>query len=200
MSSLATLPAEILYIISRHLKLSDLNSLVQTNRRFFVLLLWPLYKLGTTDSDINALHHAASCGCPIGARLLIESGAQADINARGPLGSTPLHLACQKGQEGMVKLLLEKKCDVMAKDDVGRVALHYAAVQDEVDIVRLLLDVGIDKYVPDRFHKTAADLARYHRAENVVQSGLLGAAHERSPIHEVCMLGFGVLAREDIFD
>lgn len=42
-----------------------------------------------------------------------------DINIRDAEGSTPLHIAVQKGNLGMVKLLVEQGADVLARDAQG---------------------------------------------------------------------------------
>uniref|UniRef100_A0A6Q2XE17 phospholipase A2 n=1 Tax=Esox lucius TaxID=8010 RepID=A0A6Q2XE17_ESOLU len=62
------------------------------------------------------------------------------INARDGLGQTPLHLACERGDVGCVRALLEEcqaRTDV--KDKNGETPMHSAAKQDSPIIIQSLL-------------------------------------------------------------
>uniref|UniRef100_A0A3P9AIA0 phospholipase A2 n=1 Tax=Esox lucius TaxID=8010 RepID=A0A3P9AIA0_ESOLU len=61
------------------------------------------------------------------------------INARDGLGQTPLHLACERGDVGCVRALLEEcqaRTDV--KDKNGETPMHSAAKQDSPIIIQAL--------------------------------------------------------------
>ncbi|KAF1961235.1 hypothetical protein CC80DRAFT_531927 [Byssothecium circinans] len=68
------------------------------------------------------------------------------INQQDILGRTALHIACQKGWEEVVRLLLEKGADRMVKTVFGSLPLHYAAVGSRRDIYWLLMQKGVEEY------------------------------------------------------
>ena len=74
-------------------------------------------------------------------RDLIVTGA--DVNRRGPLPQTPLHIAAGRGYVQMVDKLLTAGADVHALDSsMGASALHFAAQSGVTDVAQLLLDAG----------------------------------------------------------
>lgn len=76
-----------------------------------------------SDGD-NALHWAVHAGDLETARLLIEAGIE--VNQRGDLGRTPLHLACISGNREIVLLLVRNGADLYAQDE-GYVPFHSHA-------------------------------------------------------------------------
>ena len=54
--------------------------------------------------------------------LLLKCGA--NTNAKCKNGSTPLHIACDKGYIGIVKLLFEFNADISIQDNEGRTPIH----------------------------------------------------------------------------
>ncbi|KAF4218731.1 hypothetical protein CNMCM6805_003673 [Aspergillus fumigatiaffinis] len=63
--------------------------------------------------------------------------------------TTPLHQAVRKGDERMVKALINAGADVSAQDNSARTALHLACEAEEAGIVQLLLDDGADPSTAD---------------------------------------------------
>ena len=59
---------------------------------------------------------------------LIAAGA--DIQQRGPRGSSPLHCAALRGHEEVVRLLCEADADMSARDNNECTALHYGATRE----------------------------------------------------------------------
>ncbi|GLH16946.1 Transient receptor potential channel pyrexia, partial [Gryllus bimaculatus] len=58
---------------------------------------------------------------------------------------TPLHLAVEKGDAAVVKLLLERGADVRAVARDGRTALHVAAENGQVKAMELILQTGAEQ-------------------------------------------------------
>ena len=74
---------------------------------------------------------------------LLQGGADPSIN--GKKGSTPLHFAGHRGNEEIVKVLLEHpKVKVDAKDSSGKTALHLACTEGHCRACKLLLSKGAD--------------------------------------------------------
>jgi len=75
-------------------------------------------------------------------QLLIDSGA--DVNAKDPIGWTPLHDAAACGNTAAAALLLAHGADVRAADMNGMSILYGAARNGHVDMVQMLLDAGAE--------------------------------------------------------
>ncbi|KAL8194885.1 UNVERIFIED_CONTAM: hypothetical protein K2H54_037571, partial [Gekko kuhli] len=84
--------------------------------------------------------------------LLVSKGAV--VNATDYHGSTPLHLACQKGYQNVTLLLLHYKASTDIQDNNGNTALHLACTYGHEDCVKALvyydvhsckLDIGNEK-------------------------------------------------------
>jgi ankyrin repeat protein len=98
------------------------------------------------DADVNThsqnefhvtpLHSAAASGNLEIARMLLESGA--DANARQQGGFTPLHSSAQNGQIEMANLLLEHGADITLVNDAGENALSIAQANHQDEMVQLL--------------------------------------------------------------
>ncbi|EGW06774.1 Ankyrin repeat domain-containing protein 27 [Cricetulus griseus] len=103
-----------------------------------------------------------SCGPP-GLETLLASQASlidflvskgAIVNATDYHGSTPLHLACQKGFQSVTLLLLHYKASTEVQDNNGNTPLHLACTHGHEDCVKALvyydaqtcrLDIGNEK-------------------------------------------------------
>ncbi|KAK1764019.1 hypothetical protein QBC33DRAFT_211496 [Phialemonium atrogriseum] len=82
-------------------------------------------------------------------KFLIDNGE--DLNSRGVLGKTPLHLACINGRVWNAIIFLHNRVDINAPDDLGHTPLHYACnAKNGSTLVAILL-----KY---KASVTAADL------------------------------------------
>lgn len=131
----------------------------------------------------TALHEAAKRGWLKGAHLLLE--AHANPNVVDGMGQTPLALAVRRGQEEMVRLLLESGADihgvsgslhllheattpgmvdllvssgadVNAPNDMGLPPLHQQAKMGRADVIRRLLFHRATVASVDRGGRTAA--------------------------------------------
>lgn len=102
-------------------------------------------------SQGSLLHAAVKIDSAKIALLLIKIGA--DVHANDGSGVPPLYLACARGQESVVRTLLEKGAKCTAVGPCGETPLHIAAQENQLACVKLLLDVGevhVDEVTHDR--------------------------------------------------
>ena len=85
---------------------------------------------------------AAHEGDEESARALLERGAR--VNAGKPEGITPLLLAVDSENLGLVKLLLDSGADIKARRSDGYTALMDAAAAGNAEMVSLLLAHGAE--------------------------------------------------------
>ena len=92
----------------------------------------------------TALHVACEESRSDIVELLLAAGCDHDI--RNTYGSLPFHIACAKGNTGIVRSLLphKHKFDIYSQTNNGHTALYLAARYHHVEIVRLLLEAGIN--------------------------------------------------------
>ena len=100
-------------------------------------------------SNPTPLHHAIDAGNKSMFRLLLKHDANVKLTANVKLprttlattgvGTTPLHLACMKGQREFIKPLLEKGADINAKNRFGQTPLDIASTPE---IAKWLRDNG----------------------------------------------------------
>ncbi|KAJ7385762.1 Transient receptor putative cation channel sub A member 1 [Desmophyllum pertusum] len=75
--------------------------------------------------------------------VLLQRGA--DPSAKGKKGSTPLHFAARRGNDAVVKILLERpSVHVDVEDSSGKTALHLACNEGHGEVCQLLLNYGAD--------------------------------------------------------
>jgi hypothetical protein len=113
------------------------------------------------------LNRACSYGDDIGARMLLDAGADVDgtkdymqfRKSHGIEPSWPINQASTKGHLDVVKLLLDRGAKVDSVEGEGDTALLIATRGGHTELVRILLEAGAD-----RAHKgvdgTALDIAR----------------------------------------
>ncbi|GLD92456.1 hypothetical protein PINS_up000989 [Pythium insidiosum] len=85
------------------------------------------------------------------------------------LQKTALHLAAQKGNADIVRLLLDRAVDAEAKDNDGGTPLQLAARIGSVDVVRLLLDRGSNGEEKNSVGKTALHSAAEYAHPDILR-------------------------------
>ncbi|KAM6972544.1 85/88 kDa calcium-independent phospholipase A2 [Aplochiton taeniatus] len=96
----------------------------------------PIVDCLRSHPDWSSAHIAVDTGLR---ECLKHNYVQSQINARDGAGQTPLHLACERGDVGCVKELLEES---QARTDItdrnGETPMHCAAKQDSAAIIQAL--------------------------------------------------------------
>ena len=83
--------------------------------------------------------------------------------------TTALHIAAERGQQELVKVLIEKGLEIDAKDQFERTALHRTAKAGHREVVKDLLGKGADPNVQDQNGQTALHIAAASGHREVVK-------------------------------
>ncbi|KAF8736028.1 hypothetical protein AX14_001030 [Amanita brunnescens Koide BX004] len=86
----------------------------------------------------HSIHGLAVDNNIAGLTALLEKNMDVDLNTRDEFKYTPLHLAADRGNIEVVKLLLEKGADPTLKDPDDLTALELADTAGHEDVVKLL--------------------------------------------------------------
>lgn len=142
---LVNFPLELILRVADYLGSSDLINLILSIPQV-VPLLHSRHLQAKDESGHNLLYHIVEHGL----EHLIEHFAQWIPESSIPdCGWTPLHQAVRKGDERMVKALIDAGVDISARGNSARTALHLACEAEEARIVQLLLDHGADPSAAD---------------------------------------------------
>ena len=90
----------------------------------------------------TALHKAASSDLTAAANVLIERGA--DINMQSTHGLTPLHMAASAGSKGVTIALVEAGCNINIQDNAEVTPLMRAVHDKQEEIAAMLIEYGAD--------------------------------------------------------
>ncbi len=117
----------------------------------------------SAELDAGGIHDAARQGNLAEAKAILAENPQA-VHARNKYGRTALHVALEKGDKKMVRLLIAKGADVNAKEDnvIGLAPLHIAAFRDLREITRHLLAAGAEVNATEKTGKTPLHGAAWH--------------------------------------
>lgn len=157
-------PNEIILLIAESLDVPDLNSLVQTSRRFAVLLDSRLYDLalsfrvtGTWSNHTTVLEWASIHGLVSVIKKLLERNV--DMYPVSVAGWNALHNAVHYRHRGVVKTLLDAGFDHSIRKKGGDAVIHEVSYQGDYDILQLILDAGCDISLRGSRQRTALHAA-----------------------------------------
>ncbi|CAM6092751.1 unnamed protein product [Calypogeia fissa] len=124
-------------------------------------------------------------GDAFGVGFLLDQPSEAlvDVNARGELQMTALHLAVENNHEKvLIRLLLEKSTDLDAQDELGRTALIIAAQQGLPRVTQMLQEAGANVLLCALGGYTALHVAAWYGHVEVVNLllGILEAGEFRN--------------------
>jgi len=74
----------------------------------------------------------------------------------------PLHEACNKGSDDIVKIFIEMKCDINCLTSDRHSPLHIACMRGNIECARLLLEAGANRDVRNVSGQTPLELGIYH--------------------------------------
>ena len=96
-----------------------------------------------TTAACNALERDAVSGQISELESILEREPDL-VKCRGPRGFTPLHMAADKGQTAVAKVLIEHGAEINARTDAGGTPLHWAAFDGRINAATLLLAEGAE--------------------------------------------------------
>ncbi|KZP16837.1 ankyrin [Athelia psychrophila] len=92
------------------------------------------------ERDAKTPHGMAVSNDVAGLEAYLNAHPEADLNELDEYGYTPLHLACDRGNSGIVRTLLARGADRSLKDPDEFTALELANVAGHDDIVALITE------------------------------------------------------------
>ena len=132
--------------------------------------------------DYMSLYYAAEGGNELLVEALLERGAPVDapgVDSAGDLSfqavnfNSPLQAAAEKGENEIVRLLLQHKPWVDHRCCDSPSALGIAAEAGHIEIVKMLLEAGADPNIQSSFSRdlygTALDAASYNGHDAIVK-------------------------------
>merc|ERR1712038_1375989 len=92
-----------------------------------------------------------------------------DVNKRGYLNKTALHIATEKDLLKAAKWLIKEGADLEAQDKNNNTALHLAARKDSLRVATLLVEEGADVSAKGYYGRTPLHETGYHDSINVAK-------------------------------
>jgi ankyrin repeat protein len=110
------------------------------------------------DDGWTALHYAVHEGYFEVVKLLIENFGST-VESRSSTNKTPFHLACIRGEEKLLKFMIQRGSNGASVDRDGSTPLHYLCETENHDMIKFLLPMSDgSKDIRNRFGKKPVDL------------------------------------------
>jgi len=103
-------------------------------------------------------------------------------------GTTPLHIACSRGNRKAVDILLDLGANINAVDFKGNSCLHHAVNSNNFTILKKLVIRGVDKTIINKEGKSALQTAQENNASTAVE--ILSATN--SLIQKPCIKNYEI--------
>ncbi|RKK86522.1 hypothetical protein BFJ68_g17134 [Fusarium oxysporum] len=146
-------------VLAREAQCSKMQPTNQYSFLFYARLYWAQHTLRDSKQD-PAIYRSL---CRALDRNVLT------VDASDEFGRTPLWWAVERGQEAVVRLLLEKGAAIEAEGDFGRIALSWAAKGGHEAVVRLLLEKGAASELKGGNGRTTLSWAAERGQEAVVR-------------------------------
>jgi ankyrin repeat protein len=131
------------------------------------------------------------------ARLLLNKKADTSVQ-HSVNGDTVLHAASAKGNDALVKLLLQHDADPTARNTLECTPLHSAARLGHDTVVSYLLDAGSDAVAKDKEGTTPLFLAISHKREKAARLLLDRRTHSSKTL-QADILHHAVSTQDELF-
>ncbi|GLB12364.1 hypothetical protein AtubIFM57258_010046 [Aspergillus tubingensis] len=165
--------------------------------------LYDEVKLPTHYIRPAALLVATKAGIQGGVWLLLTRS-NIRIEATTLNGQTPLSLAAESGQEGIVHMLLQRGASIETKNSDSQTPLSLAAANGHIRIVQMLLERGAATEPDNPNGQTPLSLAAENGHEDIVQMlldrgaaiGTKGQRDGKTPLALAAAKGYGGIVRK----
>ncbi|KAI8498548.1 hypothetical protein Bbelb_237500 [Branchiostoma belcheri] len=114
------------------------------------------------DEDVETVRRGLEQGVDVNMRLQAYS-------LFGRIGDTGLHVACSRGHDKVVELLIKNQAKLNEANVAGDTALHAACSEGNVKIVELLIKNQADLNVTNWYGNTGLHVACFRGHEKVVE-------------------------------
>ncbi|KAK6190356.1 hypothetical protein SNE40_002244 [Patella caerulea] len=175
-----------LLLVTRDIQLFE-RLAVQLNRLYnpievAIELLNHRAAIHMTDGDgKTCLHYACSSRATVATELvktLIESGSELEL--RDKRFFTPIHLASNSGNHGVVTTLIEGGSEVNSRGFMGLTPLHITSQKDHQRAAVVLLENGADVTLVDDQGNSAVDLAKSKKMRTTLKEAWSEATQKKS--------------------
>ena len=130
----------------------------------------------TDDMGATCIHHAVGEGC---SKDVLETimNHDANVNARNKKNVTALMIACVKGKEDAINVLLDSGADPNITDADGNTSLHYAAQSDCcTQVLQEIINHSADVNATNKKNVTALMIACVKGKEDAINVLLIAGA------------------------